>query len=738
MPARWVVLAVVATVLGATRPARAYVEIPYSLGRLVNEAGTIVLIRVESVDKQKNLIIYRKVREVKGTFQGDVLNHNIGKRGFHPRESQTIMAWAEPGKTALLFSNGGAGEVCIDKYWYQCHGGAWWTMTHAEPYFLRTFAGRPARLATLVTRMLAGEEVVAPCMVDGDKNALQLRTARLQRLRASLKVLDYDAKRDFVGWGVEEFRAIGDMPGFTHYAPLACLGPGAGGVAVTDIEADGKPDLCLYGAGGLSLLQNAGGAFNEVSLAARGGARAAAWADFNGDGRDDLLLATPTGPRLFRNDPKRFTDVSDALPVEGYSHPTAAAWIDADADGRPDILLADGFRGLRLLRNDPPKAPPSPTGATPGVWYFIGPFSNDDNKGFETVFPPEKQVDLSKKYPGRRGKEVAWRVGKFPDGRVHRFDQVDREIRHRTVVYLYRELDFGRAMKLPVSMGSDDTLTVWLNGEKVLAQNTRRTCAPDQAKATLPLRVGPNALLIKICSIDGSPAFYFAPWRRIPYSPQLFEDVSDRVGLGAGGIAGRLKGGHIAAGDVNGDGRTDFLFSAGAGVLALNGPRGFVHAKGSGLSYATRGTAPAFGDFDGDGDLDLFVPQKAACKLYRNDGAGRFTDVAGQSGALAAPVGQATCAAWADLAGRGRPDLLVGCLRGPNRYFRNLGGGKFADAGDEIGLYRRIFNTRGIGVADLNRDGATDVIFNNEGQKSAVLLGAPRARDAVAARRSSE
>ena len=49
--------------------------------------------------------------------------------------------------------------------------------------------------------MLAGKEVVVPCMVDGDKNALQLRTAKIQRLKASLKIMDYDQKRDFAGWG---------------------------------------------------------------------------------------------------------------------------------------------------------------------------------------------------------------------------------------------------------------------------------------------------------------------------------------------------------------------------------------------------------------------------------------------------------------------------------------------------------------------------------------------------------
>ncbi|KKK59755.1 hypothetical protein LCGC14_3031230, partial [marine sediment metagenome] len=76
----------------AASPARGYVEAPYALGRLVNEATNILVIQVTSVDRTKNLIVYRKVRDIKGTHKGDVIQHNIGRGGFHPREWQNIMA----------------------------------------------------------------------------------------------------------------------------------------------------------------------------------------------------------------------------------------------------------------------------------------------------------------------------------------------------------------------------------------------------------------------------------------------------------------------------------------------------------------------------------------------------------------------------------------------------------------------------------------------------------------------
>jgi len=712
-----------------------YVEAPFTLGRIINESRYVLLMRVEKVDRGKNLIIYRKVRDIKGTHPGETLKHNIGTRGFHPREWQNIMKWAQVGKLAVMFHNGGQAETCINNYWYQAGGREWWSMTHAEPYLLRSFAGRPAKLAALVERMLAGEEVTVPCMVDGDKNALQLRTARVQRLKASLKITDYDPRRDFVGWGVEEFVPVGDMPGFTHYAPVANVGPGAAGVASTDLDGDGKADFCLFGAGGLTLLQSADESFNDVHVPVRGGVRGAAWADFNGDDKEDLLLATTSGPRLLENDGKKLRDVSASMPVRGYYNLKAAAWLDYDGDKRPDILLADGFRGLRLYRNLGAPAAADPNEPKTGVWYYIGPFDNTSRRGFNTAYPPEREIDLSKSYPGKEGAKAVWKEGKFTDGKVTSL-ALFRSGRHnrQVAVYVYRVLDFGQALDLPVSLGSDDTLTVWLNGEKVLAQNVDRSCRPDQAKLTLKLKPGRNGLLMKICNNSGQPRFYFSAGREVRSSPRLFEDVSDSAGLGATGVGGRLKGDRLAVADVNGDGRADFLYSAGTGVLAINTPRGFVGAKGSGLSYRAGGVSPAFGDMDGDGDPDLFVPQTGRCRLFRNDGKGRFTDVTAAAGALAKPIGRATCAAWTNLNNHDRLDLLVGCLRGPNRYFRNDGSGRFSDAGEEIGLYRRIFNTRGVGVLDLNKDGAVDVVFNNEGQKSAVLLGNPVRQAAVAVR----
>lgn len=561
MQTQWTRRAIWALVLGivfcSVRSALAYIEQAYTLGRVVQEATSISVLRVEKVDKEKNLILFRKVQDLKGTLPGEIAKHNIARAGFHEREWKTIMEWAEPGKTAVFFNNGGASETCIGNYWYQAYaGGEWWNMSHGEPYLLRSYAGSADKLIGIVQSMLANQEVVVPCLVDGDKMTLQLRTAKIQRLKASLKLQDYNPQRDFAGWGGDDFRSIAGMPGFTHVAGVTSVGPEAQGVAVADVDGNGKPDFCFYGQGRVTLLKMDGPALSELPLPHTGGARAADWADFNADGKPDLLLATSTGPKLLTNQGAAFKDDTAALPKEPYYNVTAAAWLDYDGDKRPDVLLANGFLGLRLYRN---------TGA-----------------GFE------------------------------------------------------------------------DT--------------------------TLAAKLGPD------------------------------------------GVGGQHKGDHLVVADWNGDSRSDFLYSAGTGLLAFSTAQGFVETKDPAIQFQAGKVRPVFADLDGDGQLDLFVPQSGTCKVFAYR-AGRFADITAQCGAVAQPIGNAVSAAAVDFNKDGRVDLVVGCLKGSNRYFRNGGGGKFVDATDEVGLSQQIYNTRGLAVSDINTDGALDLLLNNEGQESTVLLG---------------
>src|SRR5262245_9730576 len=397
---------------------------------------------VTQVDRTKNLIIFQKVRDIKGKHPTDVIKHNIGRGGLRPGEWEEIMRWADVGKQAVFFHNGGASETFIGVTWYQAYPqGDWWGMSHGEPFLLRSYAGKVEKLPGFLDEMLAGKEVIVPCMVDGDKEALHKKTAKIQRVKASLKLQDYNPKRDFVGWGGEDIRRLAGMPGFDRFAALPKTEADAQAVSVIDFDGDGKPDFCLCGANKVVLMQNNGDSFSEVSLPGfSGGARAAVWADCNGDGLPDLLLATPSGPRLFVNLGKgQFKDETRRLPREAFYNLTAAAWGDFDGDGKPDILLANGFHGLRLYRNGRTDSEPKYITPKFGDWYAIGIFrAPDQSKNFETAFPVEtEKFNPTKEYKGKRDLPTKWEKKDFKAGEPNPIPEVGQNC----ATYVYREME---------------------------------------------------------------------------------------------------------------------------------------------------------------------------------------------------------------------------------------------------------------------------------------------------------
>ncbi|HZG54247.1 MAG TPA: FG-GAP-like repeat-containing protein, partial [Pyrinomonadaceae bacterium] len=115
-------------------------------------------------------------------------------------------------------------------------------------------------------------------------------------------------------------------------------------------------------------------------------------------------------------------------------------------------------------------------------------------------------------------------------------------------------------------------------------------------------------------------------------------------------------------------------------------------------------------DFDGDGDLDLFEVAPAGQKLYRNDG-GKFVDVSHASGALASKAVGAGGAVAGDYDNDSRPDLFV--LRGAGgvTLYRNDGAGKFSDATTAAGIAPYPFLSVSAAFADLDHDGDLDLFI---------------------------
>ncbi len=719
-------LALLAAAL-AVGSAAAYVEAPMSFGAIVQQSTVICTMVVDKVDKANQLIVYRKVADVKGKMEATTIKHNIGKNGLRPGEWQEIMNWAEVGKTAVFFHNGSSSETFIGGNWYQAYPqGEWWGMTHAEPFLLRSYFGKPEKCAAAIKEILDNKEIAVPCLVDGDKELLHKKTAKVQKLKASLKLQDYNPKRDFVSWGGanDDVRKLTGWPGFEKLASLGKGEADAQAVSVLDIDGDGKPDVCLCGGNKVYLMLQGDDGYSEATLPGfSGGARSAVWADYTGDGKPDLLLATTSGPRLYTNLGKgTFRDDTKLLPVEDGYHLTAAAWGDFNSDGKPDILLANGAYGLRVYLNHRPDDAVAKT-APPkvGPWHSVGPFRNmkDVPKTNDTPFEPEteltKDADTTKVYKGKRDMEVKWTKQAWEDNGVTDLTAFGENC----VTYLSREIETAAAADLPASFGFDDAITIWLNGEKLHSEFKAQAVAPDQVKLTLKLKPGKNRLVMKVYNTGGAYGFYFGAGQEGYTGPPWFKDASAEWGLG-----GSAKGDTLAVADFDGDGKQDVLFGGGTGTLLRNTGIKFEAVADSGIAYKTGRVGPAVADFDGDGKPDVFVPQPdGACKLFRNAGAGKFTDVTAKAGDLAKNLGHAVGAAWGDFDNDGKPDLLVTCLKGPCRYFKNAGDGTFTDRTEAVGLHQKVFNTQAAVFADLNNDGKLDLILNNEGQESAALYG---------------
>ncbi len=153
------------------------------------------------------------------------------------------------------------------------------------------------------------------------------------------------------------------------------------------------------------------------------------------------------------------------------------------------------------------------------------------------------------------------------------------------------------------------------------------------------------------------------------------------------GLEGLVGGLNIVQADYDNDGDPDVLVLRG-GWLAQGYPNSLLRNDGGVFSDVTYEAnldsehptqTGAWGDYDGDGWLDLFIGNESRdgvmheSELFRNRGDGTFEEVAATVGlAVRAFVKGVT---WGDYDDDGRPDLYLSILHAPNQLFRNLGPG---------------------------------------------------------------
>ena len=248
----------------------------------------------------------------------------------------------------------------------------------------------------------------------------------------------------------------------------------------------------------------------------------------------------------------------------------------------------------------------------------------------------------------------------------------------------------------------------------------------------------------------------------------------ENVPLGSAACENQMSTGAAFA-DVDGDGDLDLLVNgirAGTRLFLNDGQARWTEASDSGLARETSSTSMALADMDGDGDLDLYVAHyidvmhlvdptthygitqengkfvvnrvngiptthprlkdrfevmpdgevrelPEADALYMNDGHGRFVPVHHQPGrfldesgrAIVPPRDWGMAVVFRDLNGDGAPDLIVSNdYASPDRFWLNDGRGHFR-AMSPLKIRHTSFNSMGIDVADVNRDGIDDLFM---------------------------
>jgi enediyne biosynthesis protein E4 len=224
--------------------------------------------------------------------------------------------------------------------------------------------------------------------------------------------------------------------------------------------------------------------------------------------------------------------------------------------------------------------------------------------------------------------------------------------------------------------------------------------------------------------------------------------------------------GGVAALDYDNDGRIDLYFTNGAKYPELkkedasyyncllrnqgNGTFKDVSVE-AGLTGSQLGFCygAAAGDFDNDGHTDLFVCGTGRNTLYHNLGNGSFADVTERSGLDDLPPNTLSMqGAWFDYDNDGLLDLVLSnytlwnpsmdkrCSNGvvevychpktyvrvPHRLYHNLGDGRFEDVTEKSGFGKSLGKGMGIGIADFNDDGWTDVFVANDTEPNFLYL----------------
>jgi hypothetical protein len=128
----------------------------------------------------------------------------------------------------------------------------------------------------------------------------------------------------------------------------------------------------------------------------------------------------------------------------------------------------------------------------------IGPFDNTRREGFERVYPPENEINLSAEYDGK-GAKVRWKDLESVDD----YGKVDVNVPlgklKETIAYCYTEVRADKPAPAEIRLGCKNAWKVWVNGRLLFGRDEyHRNAEIDQYRLPVELQAGKNTILVKL------------------------------------------------------------------------------------------------------------------------------------------------------------------------------------------------------------------------------------------------